>query len=340
MAPISRKGNNFQMEAQPKISIVIPHYNNHSLLWSNLPFVLECSKTYPGESEIIVVDDASEEDGLQEIQKEFSSINFITHKKNKGFGEAVNSGVSEASGTLLFLLNSDVSPDPTVMTSLSKFFTSRDLFSVSPLIVDEDQKANHYSWNLRSVSKGQLKRKSWSLIKAKKLSKHGNLPTLYTSGGSMMTRKSMFQSLGGFDPIFHPYYFEDQDLGARAWKKGWRSVFDPMSLVEHQSEGTIKKTIPPRRVRAIRKRNGLILDWLHLPKGQLWFRSPFYIWKLFRRVLKGDLSFAAGFLLALLKIPSILTRRSKSYGVSNYIEVLDQIDEELSTLEKICDEQI
>ena len=56
------------MSVNPSISILIPNFNGNTLLMRNLPSVLNCSRQYVGVSEIIVIDDASTEGGMDEIK--------------------------------------------------------------------------------------------------------------------------------------------------------------------------------------------------------------------------------------------------------------------------------
>ena len=321
------------MSNHPSVSILIPNFNGHDLLSRNLPSVLTCSNQYPGISEVIVIDDASTEERFEEIKSSFSTVIFLQHETNKGFSEAINTGVKAAVGELIFLLNSDVSPGSSSVTELVAFFHQKDIFSVSPLIVDENNNPNDYSWNLRAFAWGKLSRQKWDLMTAKKLAETDQLPTLYSSGGSMMARKEMFQALQGFDPIFYPFYYEDQDLGARAWKRGWRSLFNPKVTVEHQRKGSIQSEIPSWRIKLTQRRNSLIFDWIHLGILRLLLsRSPQYLKQIFTRTLLGDWKFLLAFLLALSLLPKIVFRRFTNSYSRRYDHVVQQINQEVARL--------
>ena len=321
------------MSINLSISILIPNFNGNTLLMRNLPSVLNCSRQYAGVSEIIVIDDASTEGGLDEIKTIFKTIRFLQHKTNKGFSEAINTVVKAASGDLIFLLNSDVSPEGSAMNKLANFFSQEDIFSVSPLILDEDNNPNIYSWNLRAFSRGKFSRQKWDLMTAKKLAETHQLPTLYSSGGSMMARKTMFQSLQGFDEIFYPFYFEDQDLGARAWRKGWRSLFCPEVIVEHQRKGSIQSEVPAWKVKLIQRRNSFIFEWIHLGILKLLFyRLPRYLKQILTRGLRGDWKFLLGFFLAIMLLPKVTMRRFANSPNKRYDNVVQQINREVSNL--------
>ena len=53
-----------------------------------------------------------------------------------------------------------------------------------------------------------------------------------------------FLELGGFDRLLEPFYLEDTDLGYMAWKRGWKVLYQPRSVVYHEHRGTIGKTLP------------------------------------------------------------------------------------------------
>src|SRR5690348_5169505 len=109
------------------ISVVIPNYNGEELLKKNLPQVVEESKKYHGEKEIILVDDASEDDSLAflhtfMLHTKSVPIHILQNKRNKGFSSTVNKGVMLAKGDILVLLNTDVSPQEDFLNPLLEHF--------------------------------------------------------------------------------------------------------------------------------------------------------------------------------------------------------------------------
>jgi len=92
----------------------------------------------------------------------------------------------------------------------------------------------------------------------------------YISGGSSIVRRDIFLKLGGFDTIFKPFYFEDLDLGLRAWRSGYKLLFEPSSIVEHQHEQTISK-FPKQFLIYVKERNHLISVLRNITdKNMLW----------------------------------------------------------------------
>jgi GT2 family glycosyltransferase len=295
-----------------EVSIVIPNYNGAELLKHNLPSVIDAASTYQKSTLVIVVDDGSKDESVGVLKKHFPQVKIVVHPQNRGFSEAVYSGVKAADTELIFLLNSDVQPDVRCIEVLTKYFDVADTFAVGPLIVDEVGKVNRHSWNIREFNAGSLKPIDWDLDRALEARHKGKLPTLYVSGGSVMLRKSMFMSLDGFHPLFKPFYGEDYDLGLRAWRHGWRSFFEPSVSIIHQHHGSIKDNVKREYVKRIRRRNKLLLEWIHLPAWRLWATViPLSVWQLLGELLLLDKVNVLGFYDALGRIPAVLRERSK-----------------------------
>ena len=54
------------------------------------------------------------------------------------------------------------------------------------------------------------------------------------SGGCMLVKRSVFEELGGFDPVFDPYGPEDLDFGLRARRAGYHALYIPEAIVYHE----------------------------------------------------------------------------------------------------------
>lgn len=313
------------------ITIIIPNYNGAHLLRKNLPTVQAAIAAYDNQSSIIVVDDGSADDSLSVLKQEFPEVQVVIHAKNQGFAEAVHSGVNAAKTELLFLLNSDVAVQPDIFMPLVAYFDDVNAFSVNPLIYDEQGKEKRHSWNLRQFKSGALKLLNWSLEDALTRRKQGEkLAAAYAHGGSFMVRKSMFQALGGFHPIYKPFYSEDYDLGLRAWRRGWGSYFEPTVSIVHQSVGSIRESVKLQQVKCTRRRNRYLLEWIHLTPIQLLFSAiPMSLLQLFGELLILDKTNLKGFFQAVAKIPAVINarreiRHTQKISINEVLELINK----------------
>ena len=107
------------MTSTPLISIVTINYNNTGLTEDLLRSVLclEYSKI-----EVIVVDNASEQDPSEQFKKILPSVNIILSKKNLGFAGGNNLGIKAAKGDYLFFVNNDTELTPGILNGLLEIF--------------------------------------------------------------------------------------------------------------------------------------------------------------------------------------------------------------------------
>lgn len=314
------------------VALIIPNFNGEALLRANLPSVLSAAGRYPGGCEVIVVDDASTDESAGVLKREFPPVRLVRHAENRGFSAAIHSGVDAAQAEFLVFLNSDVRPDADFIAPLVRHLGAPEVFSVTPLIVDGRGEVTEEAWRCYELRRGRLR-----LIQLK-----GRIPphwveTGFASGGSMALRKSRFIEMGGFAPIFQPFYSEDSDLGLRAWRRGWVSRFEPGCRVVHDHAGSsINTQVPSFRVRRIRRRNQFLFEWIHLPARNL-FGSLLlgYLRQALGRLLRLDVAYFGGLAAALWHLPRVLMLREKIRETQrlDFWDIMSRVEHSLVSVE-------
>ncbi len=312
--------------ALKEISVIIPNYNGENLLKENLPLVVSATNFFNlggGCSEIIVVDDASEDNSIS-VLKKFKNIKIVKHTSNKGYAEAVYSGVISAKYRYVFLLNSDVKIPENIFEELLKPFTNQDTFASSPVITNINGRISSGSYKVPFIKRGELKFEKWKHLKFKK---EEMLNTLFCSGGSALIDKDKFLSLKGFHPIYKPFYYEDTDICVRAWKKGWQSYFVPSVSVIHHHQSTIKKFHKNFYIKTIMRRNRFFLLWSNLPfKFLLFNHIPNVLPRIVSYSIKFDFSYLSGLICAILNLKSTYLKRKNE--PQTFFEIIDLINKD------------
>jgi GT2 family glycosyltransferase len=305
-----------------KLSLIIPNYNNSVLLSKNLPHVLRAVEDYSDNStEIIIPDDlASSESQMVIAQfKKFANekkidVKTIINKSNNlaGFSKNVNRGIGLASGDILILLNTDVSPSKNFLKSLLRHFINKNIFAVA--CMDQSLDNNRIVLRGRGIGK-------WSrgfLIHSRGEIDRDN--TLWASGGSSAFNKKIWDKIGGLEELYDPFYWEDIDLSYRALKCGYNIVFEKNSTVEHDHDsGVIKSMFTSEIIKQIAYRNQFIFVWINITDKNLLISH--FVWlpyHLTTALMRGDFSFHIGFLKALLILIPILKKR-RTYS-KNFIK--------------------
>ena len=241
------------------ITIIIPTFNGLPLLKKHLPQVIKCSGNG---TKIIVVDNGSS-DGTEDylISKYPKTVQCLRNERNLFFPIAVNQGFKAASTDLVVLINNDVHPLKGYLETAIRHFTDKSVFAVT---FDETSS----SWP-QVTWRGKLQ-----YLRGEDKS----LPHLsaWASGGSAIFRKSVWDELGGLDEIYSPGYWEDIDIGWRAWKAGYQIIWEPKAKVIHQHESSFS-LINRDYLNLIKQRNELIFNWKNITDPEMRHEHFFYL---------------------------------------------------------------
>ena len=286
------------------LDLVIPSYNARYLLEKNLPKVKKWS---PQINKIIVVDDGGSDDTREYLKENFKNSICLKNKKNSGFSVSVNKGFRASKADLVLLLNNDVYPTKPYIDKALKHFQDEKVFAVT---LNE----KNSSWPKVSWSKGKFQ-----YIQGKDKTKPRYSP--WASGGSAIFKKQIWDKLGGLNEIYSPGYWEDIDIGWRAWKAGYKIVWEPSAQVVHQHESSFKK-LDQNWLNLIKQRNELLFIWQN-------FSEPKYVlshlWFLIRHTLTHP-GFAKVILAAVKSLPQ--AKRIKNAKLSDS-QVLEKVNKPL-----------
>jgi GT2 family glycosyltransferase len=199
------------------------------------------------EARAVVVDNGSKDGTVERVRSWAASragVELIANPENRGFAAAANQGVRVASDAELILL---LNPDVYLRTGLSALaaasrqyglaagkladlqgrsqtgFTLRRLPTPASLIFELF--GIHRLWPGNPVNR---RYREW----ARDLDQPG--PAEQPAGAFLMTRRDVWEKLGGLDERFHPVWFEDVDFCRRALDAGYQIQFEPAAIAAHE----------------------------------------------------------------------------------------------------------
>jgi GT2 family glycosyltransferase len=239
------------------ISIVIVHYKVPDFLQRAMRSLKE-ARLYE-QSEVIIVDNASQDHAKESIAEEFPEVQWIGLKSNIGFGKACNVGAKCAQGTFVLFLNPDTLVSHNALSECVHFYeTNKRVGLIGPKILNPDgslQVSCRRSFPTPPVALYRLAGLSRLFPKSKVFGQY-NLTYLdpekasevdAVSGSFMFMPLALFQELGGFDESFF-MYGEDLDLCWRVKEKGYMVWYDPQTQIIHfKGKSSEKKIFTSRK---------------------------------------------------------------------------------------------
>ena len=241
------------------VSVIIPNFNGQILLAAYLPTVDAALHSCPiiQQYEIIIVDDASTDDSVAYIEQNWHTIRIIRNKQNRGFSCTVNRGIQQAKYELVCILNTDMQLPTDYFTVLLPMVSQPNVFGVNCAIKDPKTSEIVEGRKQAIIRHHKLTYKDL-------LSEQEEGETMYLCGGNALICKEKLISLGGYDELFSPFYFEDMDLSLRAKQQGWISLYTARTSCVHQHAATIGKTFTTEQVKEIFLRNRVYINLRYL----------------------------------------------------------------------------
>ncbi len=218
------------------ISAIVPTRGGDSRLERNLPSVVRALVASGDEWEVLVVDDG------HELRQEPPGARVLPLAQPRGYGPAVNAGAAAASGVQLLVLNDDVRLEESAVRVLREALAPEGVFAVTPRIVSPLAQSGDEGGKSAVVRAG--------LVEIEEAPSNETHSTLYPVGCCYLCHRRTFLDLGGYDDVYAPFFWEDVDLGYRAWRRGLASLHVPAAVCHHEGSATIGQRPMDERLRA------------------------------------------------------------------------------------------
>lgn len=235
------------------MSVVIVSYNDREYMEECLEAVRSEMELMPGELEVVVVDNAST-DGVTDYLRKQPDITLIENSTNMGFSAGCNIGYAAcATGNDIFLLNNDAVLTPNALFFLRMaLYDGRDVGAVSAVSNNATtQMAEFTGESTTLVVQNESAEQRFPYGRFLDRALRMNVPSRHPyevrarlTGFAVLIKREAADSTLAEDVVgagrvqlmderFSPAYFEDDDLGMRLSRAGYRQLLCRNSFIYH-----------------------------------------------------------------------------------------------------------
>ena len=187
--------------------------------------------------EILVLANGTPLTALGEVQDR-DDVVLIRSAVNHGFGGGCNWAARHARAPRLVFLNDDATITSGWLEHLiSTLDSAADIAVVGSRVVLGNgrlQEAGSVIWQegtTSGVGRGDDPDRPQHLVRRS---------VDYVSFCSAMVRREAWEAAGGFDEGYFPAYYEDADLCLTLHRRGWKIIYEPMSVVHHSESASTR----------------------------------------------------------------------------------------------------
>ncbi len=231
------------------LSIVLTTLNTETLIKKSLETIFSDIDELKSAYEIIVIDNASEDNTVKILEKEFPAVRLIANKTNRGAAPARNQGILTSSGRYLLFLDADTFiTSKAIATMLQVIKSSADYGAVGCRLFFADKRPQpsvgifptlsselfqafflHKLFKGKSIERFTLN--GWNDASQREVD--------WLSLACLLARHQTIDSVGLLDERYF-YGAEDSDWCYRMWEKSWKVVFTPEADAIHLGGQSIK----------------------------------------------------------------------------------------------------
>lgn len=286
-----------------QVAVVILNWNGKKLMEQFLPSLIRY--TPENIADLIVADNASSDDSLEFLQKNYPQIQIIKLEKNYGFAEGYNQAFSRIENEYAVLLNSDVEVTENWLFNMLNYVKDNpEVIAVQPKILSFGDKS---SFEYAGACGGYIDYYGYPFCRGRILNtiekdtgQYNNITQiLWASGACLFISLKEYKEAGGLDTHFFAHQ-EEIDLCWRLSNRGKKIIVFPSSVVYHVGGGTLEMD-HPRKI-FLNFRNNLLTLYKNMPEESLgkimFFRFFLDMLSAVNYILKGKFSNAKAVLSA------------------------------------------
>ena len=237
------------MHQECELSIITINYNglkDTCALIESIPF--------NDKTEVIVVDNASNNDEASEIEQRFPHVNVVRSEKNLGFAGGNNLGIQAAQGKYLFIINNDTFfKDFNVQALIDRLESTPKIGIVCPKI--------RFAWGTNPIqftgytplSKITVRNRAIGFGEEDKGQYEMAHPTPYAHGAAMLVKRTAIEKVGLMPECYFLYY-EELDWSMMFTRANYQIWYEPKCTIYHKESQATGQNSPLRTYYITRNR--------------------------------------------------------------------------------------
>ena len=204
------------------VSVIIPSLNGRKIIGNLIRSIY--NQNYPGQIEIIVTDDGSQDGTSTYIKVHWPKIRLIRFSQNKGSAPALNASAKKTRGKFILATNDDVVFEKNAIAALVECWHSAKnvgivtgkMFGPGRKFAIPGFRINHFlgyhPYDFKNANK--IREADWAV------------------GACLLIEKSLLRRLGYFDPKFI-FCGEEYDLSFQIRRLGYKILYTPKAVFYH-----------------------------------------------------------------------------------------------------------
>lgn len=251
-----------------KLAVVILNWNGAQLLEQFMPSIM----AFSDDACIYVADNASTDESISVLQKNFPEVKIIQNVANFGFAKGYNEALKQVDAEIYALVNSDIEVTANwLQPVIALFEKEKDTAIIQPKILDYKNKeyfeyAGAAGGFIDAYGYPFCRGRIFDSIEKDVAQYNKTTEIFWASGACFFIRSEVYHSLKGFDETFFAHQ-EEIDLCWRAFNNKFTVKYVPESVVYHVGGATLKQGSPQKTF--LNFRNSLQMLTKNLPSNQL-----------------------------------------------------------------------
>lgn len=232
-----------EMKDYPLVALVVPVHNNKE---DTKEFLESIRQVTYANYEVIIIDDGSTDGTEEMLKREYPEVIVLKGDGNLWWSQATNMGIEKAieigADYIIWGGMNDTVVNREFISSLVHIAEKNARSIVTPKICSyhEPTRIQAAGWDIHWLRGGFRQTGLGEVDKGQ----YDSQRDVKAAALGVLVNTSFFQDIGLMDHKSFPQYWADVDFTYRAYKQGYRIIYQPKSIIWHKDRATVQLKSP------------------------------------------------------------------------------------------------